>query len=161
PVSLLLFAGLAPGVFAGSNLIHLACFCAFAALFPGMPVLFSLTAKWLATGYVAIVALQYLALRDITSLVALAAAVTTGVFGARMLDGRPIEIQGPERIISSIKAHQRRASFRVVRQSDDPEQDIDALLEKISQSGINSLTGEERRRLEKARVALLKREERR
>jgi hypothetical protein len=52
---------------------------------------------------------------------------------------------------------QRERQFKVVQQQ-EVEQSMDALLEKISKNGINSLTKHERASLERARAELLKKE---
>jgi hypothetical protein len=43
-------------------------------------------------------------------------------------------------------------------EEDEPTSEVDALLDKIAKSGIGSLTAKERKRLEKAREDLMKRE---
>jgi hypothetical protein len=43
---------------------------------------------------------------------------------------------------------------------DEPDSDVDALLDKIAKSGLASLSREDRAKLEKAREALLKKEQR-
>lgn len=164
PLTLLLLAPVGMSMLVGSSVIHLSCFVAFAMLYPGMPILFSLTAKWVAIGYVVIYALQLVAIRYSHGLAALAASVSCAVVLTRFLDGRetlPVlsTVGGWFSAIPGALASmgRRKPKFEVVRES-EAEEEVDRLLDKISRRGIGSLTMEEKRRLEAARIALLRRE---
>lgn len=151
------------GSLAGSSLINLGCFIAFATLFPHLPVLFSLTAKWVASGYVAILALQMVAYSAWGQVWALAGLCVVSTLLARKLDA-PSELAtlsegGFLTALKNIFASSRSPKLQALPPPDDPERVVDTLLDKISQRGIGSLTATERRQLENARIALIRRDE--
>ncbi len=164
PVVLTIYGLVRPAVYFGAGSIHFAIFIAFATLYPGAPMLFSITAKWAAIILVGISTLQALGQNDWASLIAL--WVSVGVAWAYVGVSRGNLVL--PRINNPFK---RRPKFRVVRPEPAPSatrkapngedasmDDIDPLLDKIAKSGINSLTSAERARLERARAALLKKD---
>jgi DNA-binding MarR family transcriptional regulator len=165
PMTLLLTHWLAPFAIAGSNLIHLGMFVAFAAIYPGVVVFFTITAKWMAIGYVAISCLQYIGVRQMGGLIAIAAATLTAMCLSLYLCGR-IEIEWPQWVRAVFRsfspAARRRARFRVVPREKEvrrgAESDVDAILDKIAAKGMSSLTKSEREILQRARSEMLKRE---
>ncbi len=165
PVALLLTDWLAPFAVAGANLIHMGMFVAFAAIYPGVVVFFTITAKWMAVGYVAISCLQYIAVRQMGGLVAIAAAALTALFFCLYLSGR-IEIKWPQWVRGLVGAFnpavRQRARFRVVPREDASrpatQSDVDAILDKIAAKGLSSLSKSEREMLQRARSEMLKRE---
>lgn len=163
PIVLTLYGLAQPAIYGGSGSLHFSMFIAFAALFPGAPLIFSITAKWAAVILVAINSLQALSQRDWASLLSLWASVGLAVGFIRWTRG--------EFTLPSVNPFKRRPKFRVVRpepaesaprRARKPEEtavdDIDPLLDKIAKSGMSSLTAAERARLEKARAALLKKD---
>ncbi|MBE2205153.1 MAG: rhomboid family intramembrane serine protease [Chthoniobacterales bacterium] len=142
-----------PSVYAGSSALHFSVFLAFATLYPTAQIFFGLPARWVALALLAISALQCLAyLRKTDFLVllldAMAAFVTIQFLSGKWAFALPA----------------RKSPFRVVKppQESPPEDSsaasIDSILEKISRSGIRSLTANERAQLEKARTELLKKD---
>lgn len=153
-----------------------ALFVAFATLFPNAPLLFNILAKWAALVLIALSALMALAAHDWIGLVELAATCgfawlfvryQQGVFRLPVPririrprqpegGGRPTPApasaarSGPARSPSSPAAPAPRATTATMAE-------VDALLDKIAQHGIHSLTAEERARLESARAEMLKR----
>lgn len=166
PAVLTLYGLTGPAAYAGSGSLHFAIFIAFAALYPGAPMLFSITAKWAAIILVGINTLQALSQNDWASLIAL--WVNVGAAWAYVGWARGT-LNVPR-----MQLFKRRPKFRVVRSEpaqpapprrtpngdDASMDDIDPLLDKIAKSGINSLTAAERARLERARAALLKKDPR-
>lgn len=162
-----LYAGIyliAPIVLTAVGLVHptvlsgqpgaLALFIAFATQFPGMPVFFSLLAKWAALILVGIYALMALAARDWTALILLASTCGYAHGFVRYQQG--------SWSLPEFRLNLRRAKLRSVPRSEPDESamamtEMDALLDKIGRSGLNSLTTEERTRLEAARKSLMRR----
>lgn len=141
----------------------LALFVGFATQFPGLPVFFTLLAKWAALILVGIFTLIALAARDWTSLLLL---WSTCGFAHAFVRHQQGDLPGP-----SFKLFRRRPQLRV--RPDLPKKEVappprtareqatmaevDALLDKIAVSGIGSLTPQERAKLEAAREGLMKR----
>lgn len=144
--------------YAGSSALHFGVFVAFALIYPTAEMFFGIQAKWIALALLAINSLQCLALSDYEALAVLAVdSVAACLFIARF--------QG--RLAMSFPTRQARAPVRAAASSRQPrsasaepeEEDlhgsIDPILDKISRSGIASLTARERERLEKARHKLI------
>jgi membrane associated rhomboid family serine protease len=146
--------------FAGSGELHLGIFIAFATIYPNAELMFRILAKWAAVVLVAALTLQLLAYHVWSDLAILWFSV-----GAAFLF---IELRGagPELAwLSSIKRFVRpRTRLHVVQKStmrraaepDDVYASVDPILDKISKSGIGSLTEGERKQLDRARKRLLK-----
>jgi len=148
---------------AGSPALHFGIFVAFATIYPRVELLLRITAKWSAVILAAIYTLQLLAYHAWGDLV----VVWTSIGAAFLF----VEWRGagPELVwLNNLKARlQPRPKFRVVRKSsgrrvvepDDVYASVDPILDKISKSGIGSLTPNERRQLDRARNRLLKKSE--
>ncbi|MGZ4967461.1 MAG: rhomboid family intramembrane serine protease [Chthoniobacterales bacterium] len=146
---------------AGSGVLHFGIFLAFATIYPSVEMmLLRIPMKWIALILVAIGTLAALAVHDWASMIVLwTTALTAYFFICSRGVGEELEWW------SNFKARfQPRPKFHVVpkpapRRTIDPEdihRSIDPLLEKISKSGIDSLTASERRALDRARNQLLK-----
>ncbi|MEO5753480.1 MAG: rhomboid family intramembrane serine protease [Chthoniobacterales bacterium] len=143
----------------GSSTIHFALFIAFAAIYPNVELFLRVLAKWVALIFVAAYSLQLLAYHGWSELGVLWAslAVAYGFVQFRS--------SGPELIWWSEWKSRRRSkrTLTVVprepaRRAAEPEniyESIDPVLDKISKSGIGSLTASERRALDRARNRLL------
>jgi hypothetical protein len=148
---------------AGSPALHFGIFVAFATIYPRVELLLRITAKWSAVILAAIYTLQLLAYHAWSDLV-----VVWSSIGAAFLF---VEWRGagPELVwLNNLKTRlQPRPKLRVVRKSsarrvvepDDVYASVDPILDKISKSGIGSLTPNERRQLDRARNRLLKKSE--
>ena len=145
----------------GSGALHFGIFVGFATIYPSVEMmLLRVQAKWIALVLIAVGTLAYLATHDWASMIVLWTTVLTAFLFLHM---RGI---GPElEWWTSLKEKwQPKPKFQVVprstpRRAAEPEnvhESIDPLLEKISKSGINSLTASERRALDRARNQLLK-----
>ncbi len=148
---------------AGSATIHFAIFIAFAAIYPNVELFLRIMAKWVALVFLGAYSLQLLAFHGWSELAVLwmSAALAYGFIELRGA--------GPElawltdwtsrwRSKRSLKLVPRPTVRRVV----EPEniyESIDPVLDKISKSGIGSLTASERRALDRARNRLLKKSE--
>jgi len=161
PTMLLSIWGLwQPTRLAGSATIHFAIFIAFAAIYPNVELFLRVLAKWVALIFVAAYSLQLLAYHGWAELAVLWISVGL-TYGFIQLRGA-----GPELAWLTDWATRFRSkrSLRVVpppetRRVVEPEDiydSIDPLLDKISKSGIGSLTASERRALDRARARLLK-----
>ncbi len=145
---------------AGSGALHFAIFVAFATIYPNVELLLRIMAKWVALILAGVGTLSALAAHDWQTLVVLWTSI-----GAAFLF---IELRGagPElvwwnnvkaRIGPKPKFHVvQKTSARRVVEPDDVYASVDPILDKISKSGIGSLTASERRQLDRARNRLLK-----
>ncbi len=144
---------------AGSSIIHFSLFIAFAAIYPDVELFLRIMAKWVALVFVAAYSLQLLAYHGWSQLAVLWLSVGLA-YGFVQLRGA-----GPE--LSSLtdwtSRWRSKRSLSVVppptvRRVVEPEniyESIDPVLDKISKSGIGSLTASERRALDRARNRLL------
>lgn len=145
---------------AGSGAVHFGVFAAFVTLYPNVQFFLRIPAKWIFAILAAIGTLSDLAAHDWPDLVVL--WVSIGVaFGFIETRGA-----GPEFAwISNFKARFRpkpklyvvqKSSTRRTVEPDDVYASIDPILDKISKSGMSSLTETERKILDRARNRLLK-----
>ena len=148
---------------AGSATIHFAIFIAFAAIYPNVELFLRIMAKWVALIFVAAYSLQLLAYHGWSELAVLWLSVALA-YGFVRLRGTGPELawltQWTSRWRSkrSLSVVPRPTAHRVVK-PENVYDSIDPLLEKISKSGIGSLTASERRALDRARNQLLKKSE--
>jgi rhomboid family protein len=150
------------GGLTGSGALHFSIFVAFATIFPNVQFFARISAKWVAFILAAIGTLSAMAAHDWQTLVVLWMSM-----GVAFLF---IELRGagPELIWwNRLKAAARpRPKLRVVQKSaprgdsepDDLYDSVDPILDKISKSGISSLTANEKKILDRARDRLLKKE---
>ncbi len=143
----------------------LALFVAFAALFPEALLMFGILAKWAALVFVGIDSLIVLAYRDWLGGLALWSTVGFAYLFIRFEQGRIA--------LPKLRLPRREPKFRVLPgyKDDEPEPaargrsesmaELDAILDKITRSGVGSLTAKERARLDSARDELMKRPSRR
>jgi membrane associated rhomboid family serine protease len=144
---------------AGSATIHFAIFIAFAAIYPNVELFLRIMAKWVALVFVGAYSLQLLAYHAWSELAVLWLSVGL-VYGFVQLRGAGPELAWLTEWTSRWRS---KRSLRVVprptpRRVVEPEniyESIDPVLDKISKSGIGSLTASERRALDRARNRLL------
>jgi hypothetical protein len=141
--------------------LHFGIFLAFAAIYPDVEMFFiRIQMKWIALIMVAISFLAALANHDWTSMLVLLATIVTALAFVRIRGAGP-ELDWWSNFKSRL---QPKPKFHIVqretpRRTSEPEnihESIDPVLDKISKSGINSLTASERRALDRARNRLLK-----
>ncbi|MFT3783063.1 MAG: rhomboid family intramembrane serine protease [Nibricoccus sp.] len=161
PLVLTVFGLWWPRTFAGET-GSFAMFVAFATLFPTAPIFFNLLAKWVALVLVSIYTLIALNNRDPVSLVSLWSTTGFAFVFSRYQQGHislpsvNVFRRGPKlRVLPDLEEEEKKTSRDV---STSSMAEIDALLDKIAQSGISSLTAKERAKLDAARAELLKRE---
>jgi membrane associated rhomboid family serine protease len=147
-----------PVMLAGSGGLHFAVFVAFAALYPNVEVFFGVAARWVALVLFAIYTLIAISAQSLTGLISLWVGCSVAV--AFIWHQR-----GWLTLPSSLRFWKKQPQFHVVRddsfaefEQSDALESINPLLDKISKSGLASLTRKERAALEKAREALLKKE---
>lgn len=135
-------------------------FIAFATLYPNVAFFFNILAKWLALILVGIYSLMALSSRDTTGLIYLWTTVGFAFAFVRDQQGllslpsfrRPEGKQpapAPARAVEKPRTNQKLSSTSMA--------EVDALLDKIAQSGIGSLTSQERAKLDAARSEMMKR----
>jgi hypothetical protein len=135
--------------------LHFGVFVAFALIFPTAEMFFGIQAKWIALALLAINSLQCLALSDYTALTVLAVDCVVACLFIGFHQGR-FMIRMPERRFKVVRDPAPSvAKNRPAREEAPVEDVIDPILEKISRSGLASLTVKERERLEQARARLL------
>ncbi len=146
-------------------------FVAYATLLPGAPLLFGVSAMWTAVVFLGLQVLSYLTGHHWGEMVVTVAGAGFAFGYVRFQQGRwvvpPIlQILSPVRKprFRVLERVPRPASGRNADQSTGDREDgdaveaIDPLLEKIARSGLASLTSGERKQLQLAREALLRRE---
>jgi membrane associated rhomboid family serine protease len=166
-----------PQTFAGAQEINFAIFAAFTAMHPGARFFFGVAARWVFLGLLAISVLQLLADQQLAKIVVLLATSTLAVLLLRkagftdpLLEGSfswKLPWKKSSATAFSVQNGGLSAGGRAgkgdptgepVRDSFNPEQQLDLLLEKIARKGIDSLDASEREALEKARRAMIRRE---
>jgi len=148
---------------AGSADLHLALFVAFATIYPRVELMFRILAKWAAMVFVAAFTLQLLAYHIWWELASLWLSVAAAFLFVEWRGAGPEFVWWKNFKMSlqpKPKLHivQKSASRRVV-EPEDVAASVDPILDKISKSGIGSLTDSERRQLDRARNRLLKKPE--
>ena len=164
PVLVLLAWGRAGTIwtYAGSYELMVGMFIAFAALYPDLQVFGWVDLKWLAFAGLVLALMSFLPTHDWGSLTILLGMCAASFAFIRYVQGR-IPMAGlarynPFRPKPKIYVMQKP----LARRSPEPEDitsSIDPILDKISRSGIASLTEAERRQLDRARKKLLKQSE--
>jgi membrane associated rhomboid family serine protease len=161
PVFILALWGLSTRTgLAGSGAVHFAVFAAFVTLYPNVQFFLRIPAKWIFVILAAIGTLSALAAHDWPDLVVLWASIAVAFFF--------IEVRGagPELAwIANLKSRfqpkpklyvVQKSSMRRTTEPDDVYSSVDPILDKISKSGIGSLTENEKKILDRARNRLLK-----
>lgn len=143
--------------YSGSSALHFGVFVAFALIYPTAEILFSIQAKWIALALLAINSLQCLALSNYEALAVLAVdCVAACVFIAWFQGRLSFRIPAPRRTVSArVPVRPARSAKPTEPEEEDLHGSIDPILDKISRSGLASLTARERERLEKARHRLI------
>jgi len=145
---------------AGSGGLHFAVFAAFVTLYPNVQFFLRIPAKWIFAILAAIGTLSALAAHDWADLVVLWTSIALAFLFIEMRGA------GPELAwIDNFKTRLRpKPKFHVVpkpsaRRTVEPEDvytSVDPILDKISKSGMSSLTEQEKKMLDRARARLLK-----
>jgi membrane associated rhomboid family serine protease len=139
-----------------------ALFIAFATLYPNVSFFFNILAKWLAMILVGIDTLVALSNRDLASLISLWTSVGFAFAFVRYQQGHfalPSFRRSQSSASADIPSRRSEKSRAEKAQSQSTMAEVDALLDKIAQSGFGSLTPKERARLDTARAELMKKEQ--
>lgn len=152
------------GAVAGSTHLSIGLVIAFATIYPNVEWWGSIPMKFVAIGCMFLAAIGHVSQRDQIGLGSTLAtcAVSFGYIRAMR--------SGIFSGLSWTKLFGRRPKLRVLpplepqrgnaRRDNDASSDMDALLDKIAKSGLNSLTAKEKARLQAAREELLKKDRR-
>ena len=135
-------------------------FIAFATLYPNVAFFFNILAKWLALILVGIYSLMALSSRDTTGLIYLWTTVGFAFAFVRDQQGLlslPSFRRPPGQRPSPAPARAEEKPRTNQKLSSSSMAEVDALLDKIAQSGIGSLTAQERAKLDAARSEMVKR----
>jgi hypothetical protein len=140
--------------------LDFAVYATFAMIYPNMQVFFGIVVKWFAIILGAILTLQFIAANMWTGLAALWLSIAVAFVFLQVRGAGP-ELQWVNNLKAMVKPKPRlhvvqKSSTRRVVEPDDVAASVDPILEKISKSGIGSLTEGERRQLDRARKQLLK-----
>ncbi len=151
-----------PWTYVGSYELTIGMFIAFAALYPDMEVMSWVNLKWLAFAGLVLASMQYLPKHLWGNLTIMWAMCLTSFGFIRYVQGRIPLAPLPKfhwfRRRPKLHIVQKSAARRVI-EPDDLSSSVDPILDKISKSGIGSLTDAERRQLDRARKQLLKKSE--
>jgi membrane associated rhomboid family serine protease len=147
---------------AGSGALHFAVFVAFVTLYPNVQFFLRIPAKWIFVILAAIGTLSALAAHDWQNLVVLWTSIAVAFFFIELRGAGP-ELVWWDKLKARVRARPKiyvvqKASPRRVVEPDDVYASVDPILDKISKSGIGSLTESERKILDRARNRLLKKE---
>lgn len=138
----------------------LALFTAFATLYPNVSFFFGILAKWLAAVFIGIHALMHLAGNNWPQLMALAATTGFAFVFVRHAQGSFTIPELPTLKRAPARPTLPEVPLEIAKPSADPKAElmaeVDALLDRIATSGIDSLDAKERARLDAARETLLK-----
>src|SRR5262245_57233512 len=147
----------------GSTAIHFGIFIAFATIYPRVELLLRIMAKWIALILAAIYTFQLLAYHAWSDLLVVWASIGVAFLFVELNGAGPELVWWnaiKERFAPKPKFHvlpKPRARTSCSRsESEDAYTSIDPILDKISKSGIGSLTASERRQLDRERERLLK-----
>jgi membrane associated rhomboid family serine protease len=149
-------------LYGDSSAAHFGIFVAFAAIYPSLELFFRIQAKWLALAFGVLSALQLLTANAWPQLLAFLITVGYAIVFIRAR-GIGSEFEWWNNFTAKFRPKPKfhvvpRAAQRRVIEPENVHDSIDPLLEKISKSGINSLTANERRALDRARNQLLKKQ---
>ena len=145
-------------IYFGSYEVCIGMFIAFATLYPNVELFGWVTLKWLAFAGIILGSMQELPNHAWGNLSVLWTMCAAAFLYIRFVQGRvPINLERFRLLRRRPKLHvvQKSSAQRPVEQ-DDVYASVDPILDKISKSGIGSLTANERRQLDRARNRLLK-----
>jgi membrane associated rhomboid family serine protease len=141
----------------------LALFTAFATLYPNVALSFGILAKWAATLLIGIYTLIHLSTHNWPDLLALAASASFAFAFVRHAQGRLSLPSWPSRksLPAGTSGRLPEATVRPVKNiTPDPKSvlmdEMDAILDQIAKSGMDSLSPKQRARLDAAREHLIK-----
>jgi membrane associated rhomboid family serine protease len=145
--------------FASSGALHFGIFFAFATIFPNVELFLRIMAKWVALVLAAIGTLSALAAHDWATLVVLWTSIGAAFLFVELRGAGP-ELLWWSKLMAMFQSKPKlhivqRPGPRRVADPDDVYESVDPILDKISKSGIGSLTANERRQLDRARARLL------
>ncbi|VVM05966.1 hypothetical protein MAMC_00893 [Methylacidimicrobium cyclopophantes] len=148
------------GTFYGPDEAHMAIFVAFAAISPAAELIFGITAKWYAIALLALYVLIDISAHAWTPLLMLSVASGIAYLSVRMPNVSWIRSWGGWGWRKRSRSSASSGTPPRPQSTSAPSESIDAILDKISRKGIGSLTKSEREALERARKALLRKEQR-
>jgi membrane associated rhomboid family serine protease len=145
---------------AGSGALHFAVFTAFITLYPNVQFFLRIPAKWIFAILAAIGTLSALAAHDWQNLVVLWASIGLAFLFIELRGAGPElawvnNLKGRLRSKPKLYVVQKSSTRRTI-EPDDVYASVDPILDKISKSGMGSLTETERKILDRARNRLLK-----
>ena len=148
---------------AGSGALHFGMFIAFVTIYPRVELFLRVMAKWVALVLAAIGTLSALAAHDWQTLVVLWTSIAAAFLFVEFRGAGP-ELTWLNNLKASFRPKPRlhivqKSTTQRAAEPEDVYSSVDPILDKISKSGIASLTDSERRQLDRARNKLLKKSE--
>jgi Rhomboid family len=148
---------------AGSPALHFGIFVAFATIYPRVELFLRIMAKWFALIFAAVYTLQLLAYHAWTDLTVVWISIAVAFLFVEFRGAGP-ELAWWNNFKMALRPKPRlhivqKSAARRVVEPEDISAAVDPILDKISKSGIGSLTDSERRQLDRARNRLLKKPE--
>jgi len=157
--------------YAGSNtrifgdlMLTIGLFIAYATLYPNAELWSWIPMKWVAFACIVLQSLTFFPAHAWNQLAVFLCSLAAVHFYTRYEQGHwsfprlPWPHRKPRFRVVPREDGPRRSIPRQEMLEDEPDSEVDRLLEKIARSGLASLTARERTQLEKAREALLKKE---
>ena len=147
---------------AGSGALHFAIFAAFVTLYPNVQFFLRIPAKWVFVILAAIGTLSALAAHDWQDLVVLWTSIGVAFLFIELRGAGP-ELAWVNNLKTRLRPKPKlyvvqKSSARRAVDPDDVYASIDPILDKISKSGMGSLTESEKKILDRARNRLLKKD---
>jgi hypothetical protein len=146
----------------GSYELTVGMFIAFATLYPNIEIFGWVSLKWLAFAGLVLGSMQYLPRHEWGYLTVLWGMCLTSFVFIRVVQERlplPANLQRLNPFRKKPRLHVvQKSTMRRAAEPDDVYASVDPILDKISKSGIGSLTASERKILDRARNRLLKKD---
>ena len=148
---------------AGSQALHFGVFVAFATIYPRAELFLRIMTKWVVLILAAVYTFQLLAYHAWSDLMVVWTSIGAAFLFIEMHGAGP-ELPWWEALKTRFAPRPKFHVVPKIQSSRSPEMDdvytsIDPILDKISKSGIGSLTASERRQLDRERERLLKNSE--
>ena len=131
----------------GQRTIHFAVFISFALVFPNIRMWFDIQTKWIIIAVVTIYMIQHIGTRDWGGLIHLCCAIIAAFAFLHYLGVNSCQNAIAWVSTRVVRKRNRLPKSKKTRKAKTDSKEIDRILDKISESGFDSLTSEEKRTL--------------